>query len=333
MKPLENNPQFSYFVAPINNTIALRDMDLATVYRLIATDFLKTKTDQVRKGLASKSRVLPYITPSGSFKRRSICDLKSYSGIICIDLDNCNIAVKATLAADTFLNPALIFISPSGNGIKLFIQINNARQEDHLAHFNAIALYLSKTYQLVADPTGKDVPRACYLCMDSDAYFSKGSIDSQTLLASLPPDPTEDAPRNSSIVIRNSSDSALDNSSLTTHNLKSPSFVSRSTFDIKPTDLLNKLSPVHARAVSALRSNGWQLNAERWTRPGRTLQEGSSAIFNYYDKEGLYIFTNFSTNGTPFEVKGYSDVGVICALEFAGNFDECIRTLAREYLA
>jgi len=326
MNTINPSPQFSYFVAPIRNTIPFCEIDLAKIYELVATDFFRFITDQVRKGLDSKSRVLPYITPSGCFKRRNICDLKSYSGIICIDLDNCNIAVKATLAADTFLNPALIFISPSGNGLKLFIEINNARQEDHLAHFNAIAHYLSKTYQLVADPTGKDIPRACYLCEDSEAYFSKGSIDSHALLAYLPPPQPED-------VHRNSSGSPIDNSSLITPNLKRPSSVVRSTFDIRPTDLLNKLSQIHARAVTALRSNGWQLNAERWTRPGRTLQEGSSAIFNYYDKEGLYIFTNFSTNGTPFEVKGYSDVGVICQLEFAGNFDACIKTLAREYLA
>jgi hypothetical protein len=325
MKPIDNNPQFSYFVAPINNVFALRDMDLATVYKIVATDFLKIKTDQVHHGLASKSRVLPYITPSGSFKRRNICDLKSYSGIICIDLDNCNIAVKSTLAADTFLNPALIFVSPSGNGIKLFIQINNARQEDHVAHFNVIAHYLSETYQLTVDQSGKDIPRACFLCHDPEAYFSRGSIDSQPLLATLPPAQAEAA-------IQNSSASPLNNSSLITQNLKSPSSVVRSTLEIRPSDLLNQLSAVHARAVAALRSGGWSLNGERWTRPGRTLKDGSSAIFNYFDKENLYIFTNFSTNGTPFEVKGYSDVGVICTLEFGGNFDNCIHTLAREYL-
>lgn len=309
--------QFSYYLPPVRNTLPLNTMDLASVYVLVKTNFFKTKTEQVRRGEASKSEVLAFITPSGIFKRRRLADLISYSPIICIDLDHCDTTLKTTLTQDTFLRPALIFVSPSGTGLKVFIQIENARQEDHVAHFNAIAYYLRETYNLEVDQACKDLPRACFLCYDPEAMFSFSSIDSKTLLAVLPPDQPEAANRNSSSVIRNSS-SVIPDSSFVIGN--------------SPSDRLNHLPAIHERAVNALRVNGWSRTGDRWTRPGKPAKNGTSAIFNLYHPEGCHFFTNFSTNGAPFEVKGYTDTGVICELEFGGDFEECIHTLAREYL-
>jgi hypothetical protein len=121
-----------------------------------------------------------------------------------------------------------------------------------------------------------------------------------------------------------------------------PSYVSTSTSvpsfgkptytsDERPSDLLNRMSQVHERALSDLRTDGWYQKGDMWRRSGKN--GGSfSAIFNFYEKEGLYIFTNFSSNSPHFGRRGYSDVQVICELEFGGNFLKCIAELAQQYL-
>lgn len=314
----------SYFLPPIKNTIPLRNVSLSLVYELVSTDFFKVKTEQVRHNPELKPKILAYITPSGTFKKRTITALISWSGIICIDIDKCDTGIKDTLTGDTFLNPALIFVSPSGNGLKVFIAINNGTADNHLLYFNAITQYLLDTYLLVADPSGKDIPRACFLCYDPGAFFSSGSIDSEALLNILSPAAVcRDA------VCRDAVNSVSTSTPIPT---SAPLHNSLSVIRNSPGYLLNQLPAIHSRAVSALETNGWHDKGELWTRPGKELKEGCSAKYNIDPRDGLYKFTNFSTNGSPFKVKGYTDVQIICELEFAGQFDKCLKTLVREYL-
>ncbi len=302
---------FSFFKAPIKNIYPLGEIDLSRAYEWIKHNY-QSETEQVRTNPSLKAKILPYITPSGMFKTRNNNDLLQYSGIICIDLDHCDIRLKDTLSEDNFLNPALIFISPSGTGLKVFIAIKNATIEDHLKYFAAISQYLLNTYELDADKACKDVARACFLCHDPAAFYSEGTIDSEILLSILdtPPVLEKSDPENPEL----------------------PEMAEIPEPVRQPSEQLNSLPIIHDRAVSALKNHDWQqLGTEEWVRPGKEANEGRSAIFNKYSKDGLYKFYNFSTNGHPFEVRGYTDVQVICVLEYSGNFTACIRDLSREY--
>jgi hypothetical protein len=94
---------------------------------------------------------------------------------------------------------------------------------------------------------------------------------------------------------------------------------------------LNRDPRVHERAVAALKADGWvQKSDDLWRRPGK--DGGNSAIYNYFDREGIYFFTNFSSNSPHFGRKGYTDTMLICELEFQGSWDLCIAELANLYL-
>ena len=170
--------KFSYFDAPITNTTRNREYSLFEAYRNITTDIeLQNLTHMVRNAPHIKSKILPYITASGLFKERKFSEIISYSSIVSIDLDDLemddtNQGIKTKIFADTFLNPGLIFVSPSGNGLKIFIRVTHGDPQQHNDYFNAVSMYLYSTYSVTADPACRDISRACFLCHDPNAMYS-----------------------------------------------------------------------------------------------------------------------------------------------------------------
>lgn len=318
---MKNDKLFSYYLAPVKNTTPNCNITLSELFEKIKGDVYKKVTEHVRAAAtedeqkAIKISKLDYFTVSGTFTSRRDAALIKYSGYFCIDLDhlvNYDLrSLKDTIAGDNFLNPRLIFISPLGEGLKVVIFIEGATFEDHLKYFTALHQYFWENYQLKIDKQCKDVSRACFLCHDPEAYFSDGSIDSEKLLSILPkiPEPPKQDPEPP---------------------IPAPAKIPE--IHSKPSAELNKLSSIHSRAVTALKNNGWQQDGEHWTRPGKDLKAGNSAIFNIDPKDGLFKFTNFSDNGHPFINKGYTDVGIICLLEYSDDWTPCIKELTAEYL-
>ena len=71
---------FSYFSEPITNTLSSKEITLEELYQLISSDAgLKNLTTELRTGLKSKDNDLPFVTPSGTFKRRKKAEMTSYS--------------------------------------------------------------------------------------------------------------------------------------------------------------------------------------------------------------------------------------------------------------
>ena len=65
-----------------------------------------------------------------------------------------------------------MFRSPSGDGLKWIIRIN-LEETSHINYFQAVSNYLSKTYSLQADKSGKDISRACFLPHDPDCIYNQ----------------------------------------------------------------------------------------------------------------------------------------------------------------
>ncbi len=130
----------------------------------------KQTKDEARKFKASK---FDYVTFSGVFTKRNDKALQNHSGLLTIDFDHIeNLQqLKNQLLNDEYFETELLFMSPSGDGLKWIIPID-ITESTHQNFFNAIANYIKEVYQLEVDKSGKDVSRACFLPSDPEAFIN-----------------------------------------------------------------------------------------------------------------------------------------------------------------
>lgn len=118
---------------------------------------------------------LPYVTLSGYFgKERKAAELTTHSGFIGMDIDNVANeleGLRAMLSNDPYIYA--IFTSVSGTGLCVIFKID---PDKHLDAFNGIADYLIKKYQIVIDPSGKDVSRPRYVSYDPYLHVNEKAV-------------------------------------------------------------------------------------------------------------------------------------------------------------
>ena len=174
---------FSFFPAPIKNTIPVLKMTLADAYEYITgptavsrTHELRSKTD-IKEARKFKSEKFDYCTFSGLFSKRSDQALVRHSGLLCLDFDHLtNLEeVRQWLLNDDYFETQLLFVSPSGDGLKWIINIDIS-QTTHADYFRAVANYLKQTYNIDVDQSGKDICRACFLPYDPDCYINPKNL-------------------------------------------------------------------------------------------------------------------------------------------------------------
>lgn len=114
---------------------------------------------------------LPFIMPHGVFSERRKSGLKKRSKVFCVDIDK--IDNPETIKKELSLLPfvTLIFTSPSGKGIKVFLVID-PEQGNHLAYFTAFSNYFKSKHGIEIDQACKDISRACLVCYDPNPYFN-----------------------------------------------------------------------------------------------------------------------------------------------------------------
>ena len=178
---MDNNikvKSISLFNKPASTVKPVDKVSLVDLYKLITSDKYKQVTEELR-GFANpnvirdyKSKNFDFFTGSGVFPYRADDALKYHSGYIVIDLDDLGEdlrEVMAKLITDDSLTVLLMFVSPSGNGLKVIYGIDLS-QGGHRKWFKAISNYLRETYQLEADPSGINVSRTCFLPYDPACY-------------------------------------------------------------------------------------------------------------------------------------------------------------------
>ena len=170
--------KFSYFRRPVKNTLPSREMTLEEAYLEIKSERHQWQTKALRaitgkeQARLFKSLNFDYVTFSGTFFKRNEQGLIQHSGLLTLDIDHVTDLkeLKKTMLADTFIQTKLLFISPSGDGLK-WIVIIDLGVYTHLQWFRAIAHYLQITYHLEVDASGKDISRACFLPYDPQVIY------------------------------------------------------------------------------------------------------------------------------------------------------------------
>jgi hypothetical protein len=171
--------KFSYFKAPIKNTIPLDSVTLFDMYTFICDVTFAYRTEELRaitndkEAKQFKANNFDYVTFSGTFSKREDKSLIKHSGLMTIDLDDLSNLeeVKQILLNDEYFETELLFTSPSGDGLKWIVSIDLTKAT-HLEYFNGISNYLLKTYKLKVDASGKDVSRACFVPHDRNCYIN-----------------------------------------------------------------------------------------------------------------------------------------------------------------
>jgi hypothetical protein len=120
---------------------------------------------------------LPAFTPSGTFTTRRKAELlKEYSKIIHLDFDYIDrkdleiIYTKINSSSYTFAS----FISPSGEGLKVFVKVNCAAHQHQEAWSQLRELYFDYI-GLASDSKCKDVSCLCFVSYDENLYFNEKS--------------------------------------------------------------------------------------------------------------------------------------------------------------
>lgn len=174
-------PEFSFFKAPVRNTHPAKIMTLRDAYHYIIGADAQNQTAQLRKltdpaeARNYKGYYFDYCTFSGVFTSRNDKALVEHSGLLCIDFDHlgdeaeCN-RVKELLLNDEKIETRLLFVSPSGIGLKWIVSID-LKLAPHAIFFQAIVEYMKKRYQLEVDKSGRDLSRPCYLPYDPHAVI------------------------------------------------------------------------------------------------------------------------------------------------------------------
>ena len=171
-------PKISFFRCPVTNTQPNAEISLLDAYKVIKGNRYKARTAELRNitevATASKYKRtnFDYVTFSGIFSKRSDSALLRHSGLLTLDFDHVSNLddLKRTLLGDRYFDTELMFVSPSGDGLKWIIGIE-LMESTHQQWFASVSAYLKATYQLEVDKSGKDISRACFLPHDPEVYI------------------------------------------------------------------------------------------------------------------------------------------------------------------
>lgn len=183
-------PRMSFYRHPIRNIRPCREASPENIFKYLISDYAKARTETLRsitdikKKRDFKAEQFDYITPGGIFRTRKETDLILASGYIVIDFDHIpdpsNLVIK--LAGDDNFETVLAFRSPSGDGVKWIVSTPCVPKPDgtpftHEECFTILSNYTSRYYGIQADPSGKDICRACFLPYDPEAFLNPFYIE------------------------------------------------------------------------------------------------------------------------------------------------------------
>jgi VirE N-terminal domain/Primase C terminal 2 (PriCT-2) len=137
-------------------------------YKKIIETLRQAQDKETQRNLKKQ---LPNITASGTFTKRVDSSLIAHSGLKQIDIDKDGnedldaLKAKEQLIKDKHTFAA--FISPTGTGVKLLVQVNPNEEKTVYSHLKA---YYSEKYKLNIDTSCSNVSRAMFVSHDEELY-------------------------------------------------------------------------------------------------------------------------------------------------------------------
>jgi hypothetical protein len=165
---------FKNFTVPVEKkSLLLIGNDIASVKYKAEVEEIRALLEQGKtEEAANKKKQLLAFTPSAVFtEKRQMQFLEMYSGFVHLDFDKLtpeqlNTAFKVISEIPyTFL----CFISPSGNGLKVFVEIDTDIEQHDIAYLQ-VQKYYEEATGLKADPSCKDITRLCFVSYHPGLY-------------------------------------------------------------------------------------------------------------------------------------------------------------------
>lgn len=160
----------------VNTAIAMEDLlnlvktggTHKTIIQAIRAEKNATKQAELKKQL-------PAVTISGLFEGgRTEKSLKEHSGFIQIDIDKIISLNKNIEKLKNDPYSYAVFLSPSGNGIKIIVPISKDKNL-HKKTFEQLETYYLDKYNIQIDKQCKDIPRLMYLSWDENIYINQNA--------------------------------------------------------------------------------------------------------------------------------------------------------------
>jgi energy-coupling factor transporter ATP-binding protein EcfA2 len=132
---------------------------------------VRAESDKDKRSKLKRTKC-DYFKVSGIFENRNDNSLNQHNGLILLDFDELDnlAAIKTQLSQDEYI--MFMFISTSGNGLKVGIKIPADKHEES---YLALESYFLTYYSLKADKACKNVGRACFNSYDEKLYFNEHS--------------------------------------------------------------------------------------------------------------------------------------------------------------
>lgn len=289
----------SVFRAPVSNVIPYKNVSLADIVYVIKSGKYKNITDKLRSLTTREERSkckqneLDYATFSGTFSLRSVKYLLFHSCLIAVDIDHIGDrqAIKALQELILSLHlPALMFISPSGDGLKIVYQVDLS-QGTHEQYFTALQNFFRTEFNTEIDEKCKDVSRPCFLCHDPECFSTEtpailGADFIEKYTASTPP---KAAPPKSNEII---TDQSLLIANLSKWIGKKLSFVNgnRNKYVSELCGAFNRFGVNEDKALE---------NLLLYEEPGFTENEIKAIVRSIYNNKALHGIAQFEAGTEP----------------------------------
>jgi VirE N-terminal domain len=178
-----------------------RTLSLAQVLSTIASDTYAHQITCLRNTLQSQGegiysylkKRLDGVTFGGTFApTRAKDNLLQHSKLAHLDYDGLRdvAGVKRVLCGG--VGVCYCFVSPSGCGLKLGMRVEPVDNDAEYKHaWQVVADHFAQQYGLIADPSGKDISRLCFLSWDPMCYFNPNAevFPVPAIITPLPPAP------------------------------------------------------------------------------------------------------------------------------------------------
>lgn len=171
----------------VPSTKPLMNVDIPWVGSYIISERAKHQTSELRQmmGTATEQQLRDYkllqfdaVAAAGIFSYGNASGLTIRSPYIVLDIDDLESTevareIQQTLIADKNIETALCFVSPKGLGVKWWVELPEWCQNMNFREqYATLSRYMGYEYGILADSSGSNVNRLCFLPYDPLCYIN-----------------------------------------------------------------------------------------------------------------------------------------------------------------